>query len=139
MVAADTEPPSPRGPLDIDALRSFLRSIGSKVGPDLIQHPGKELYHYTDLGGLIGILENGDLWLSHSRYCNDEEEMAHGQRVVSAAITDALARAGADAVQTQYLQELRSIIDQPANEGVYICCFCQRDNLLSQWRGYGAN
>ena len=31
------------------------------------------------------------------------------------------------------------MIRTPSPEGVYICCFCLTDNLLSQWRSYGAN
>ena len=121
------------------ALQAFLGSIGSAVGAELILHPGKDLYHYTDLNGLLGVLQKADLWLTHSRYSNDEEEIAHGQRVVSDAIADALKQAAADVRRTEYLEQLRTLIDKPSTEGVYICCFCQKDNLLSQWRGYGAN
>src|ERR1700722_13933656 len=99
----------PRGPIDLDALRPFLGSIGSTVGPELILSPGKDLFHYTDLSGLLGMLQQGDLWLTHSRYSNDEEEMAHGQRVVSDAIADELKQAAADVPRTQYLEELRAI------------------------------
>lgn len=65
--------------------------------------------------------------------------MAHGQRVASEAIDAALIQAAGDAPRVDYLTQLRALIDKPSAEGVYICCFCQKDNLLSQWRGYGAN
>jgi hypothetical protein len=38
-----------------------------------------------------------------------------------------------------YLARLAEFVEQPPPQGVYICCFCKKDNLLSQWRGYGAN
>lgn len=38
-----------------------------------------------------------------------------------------------------YLQRLKELLSQPGTDGVYICCFCEKNNLLSQWRGYGAN
>ena len=128
-----------RGSIDMAALSGFLGSVGSAVGPELILSPGKDLFHYADLNGLLGIIQNGDLWLTHSRYSNDEEEMAHGQRVALEAVNSALALAKDDAPRAEYLEQLKTLIDKPSLEGVYICCFCQKDNLLSQWRGYGAN
>jgi len=128
-----------KGSIDMVALNGFLSSVGSTVGPELILSPGKDLFHYTDLNGLIGIVEKGDLWLTHSRYSNDEEEMAHGQRVAGEAITSAASLSANDPARTEYLQQLKVLIEKPSPEGVYICCFCQKDNLLSQWRGYGAN
>jgi hypothetical protein len=132
---------SPRRSIDLQSLRSFTETVGSAVGPELILRPGKDLYHYTDLNGFLGILEHGDLWLTHSRFSNDEEEMAHGQRIVADAIKQASTRIpakGGDAY-AEYLKRLEELVTQPSNEGVYICCFCQKDNLLSQWRGYAAN
>jgi len=38
-----------------------------------------------------------------------------------------------------YLNQVATLVGKPPPEGVYICCFCQEDNLLSQWRGYGEN
>jgi hypothetical protein len=121
------------------ALNAFLSSVGSRVGPELILSPGKELYHYTSLAGLLGIIEGGDLWLTHTRYLNDEEEMAHGNDVAEQAICALVAMSAADVKKTAYLRQLRALLGSPSNEGVYVCCFCQHDNLLSQWRGYGAN
>ena len=126
--------------VDIPALSSFLESIGSHH-VDLIYAPQStlrsgtlSLYHYTDLSGLVGIVERHDLWVSHSRYSNDDEEMTHGLSVVHGAMKRATAGGKHDGV---YLQTLTTLTEEP--EGVYICCFCEKDNLLSQWRGYGAN
>lgn len=128
-----------RSPFDLDALKQFLVSVRSHTdelifGPD----KGKPLYHYTDLSGLRGILQGHDLWLTHSRYCNDDEEMTHGLRVVSEVIEEqraATPRPG----RRKYLDRVKALVEQPTPEGVYICCFCLEDNLLSQWRGYSAN
>jgi hypothetical protein len=126
--------------VDIPALSSFLISIGS-YHMDLILTPQNnlnqgslQLYHYTDLAGLLGILQNHDLWLTHSQYSNDAEEMVHGTTVARNVIEIALTTKAYDAA---YLHELSQLTSKP--EGVYICCFCEKDNLLSQWRGYGAN
>src|SRR5260370_11711331 len=126
--------------VDIASLSSFRFDIGSHH-VDLIFTPQSKLqqgdlllYHYTDLAGLLGILKRHDLWLTHSRYLNDAEEMIHGTTVARKVIEQALA---AQAHDFNYLQELDRLSSN--QEGVYICCFCEKDNLLSQWRGYGAN
>src|SRR5690348_2624811 len=126
--------------VDIPTLSEFLEAIGSH-NVDLIYTPQSRLkqgalmlYHYTDLGGFIGIIKDHDLWLTHSQYLNDAEEMIHGANVVKAAIEQAFKDNQWDVTYLQELQRLTA-----SREGVYICCFCEKDNLLSQWRGYGAN
>lgn len=125
--------------IDIDALQGFLEHVGS-YSLDLIYNPGdlKAIYHYTDLNGLRGIIDNHDLWLTHSRYSNDDEELTHGFQIVSKVIEEESAGA-ANRRRKNYLGHVRSIFEEPKAEGVYICCFCEEDNLLSQWRSYGAN
>lgn len=126
--------------VDIPALSVFLESIGSHH-IDLVYAPQSNLkrgalslYHYTDLSGLVGIVERHDLWVSHSRYANDDEEVTHGLSIVCNALKRATESGQHDAV---FLQTLTKLTEEP--EGAYICCFCEKDNLLSQWRGYGAN
>jgi hypothetical protein len=120
-------------------LVSFLESVKSYTGEDLIFGPAPEgaLYHYTDLAGLKGILQDDDLWLTHSRYLNDDEEITHGYRVVREVIEEEKETATAD--RLEFLDGLYQLVKAPSPEGVYICSFCLADNLLSQWRGYGAN
>jgi len=60
--------------------------------------------------------------------------MSHGQKVVDAV----LGRQTATTPEHKtYLDKLTELTKEP--QGVYICCFCFEKNLLSQWRGYGAN
>jgi hypothetical protein len=127
-----------RSVVDFTALTSFLESVQSYT-EDLIFGvvPGQALYHYTDLSGLQGILQHDDLWLTHSRYLNDDEEITHGYRIVKEVIEEQ--RAGATPDRLQFLDGLFELVKEPSEEGVYICSFCLDDNLLSQWRGYGAN
>jgi hypothetical protein len=121
----------------LDSLTSFLESVSSYT-EELIYGPaqGQALYHYTDLAGLQGILQSDDLWLTHSRYLNDDEEITHGYRIVREAIE---AHRAAAPERGQFLDTLYELVKEPSPEGVYICSFCLDDNLLSQWRGYGAN
>jgi len=128
-----------RSPIDVKALNSFLESVGS-YSPNLIFTPGnlQAIFHYTDLNGLQGIITNHDLWLTHSQYSNDDEELTHGFAVVQETIGELLAKARSKR-RKDYLENVKNIIKSPLSKGVYICCFCEKDNLLSQWRSYSAN
>jgi hypothetical protein len=125
--------------LDIGNLTAFLERVQSYT-PDLIYFQGdvKSVHHYTDLEGLRGITGAHDLWLTHSRYSNDDEELTHGYGIVRTVIRERLAKPLVDE-QKRYLLALQEELDGPTPESVYICCFCQSGDLLSQWRGYGAN
>lgn len=125
--------------IDTDSLQGFLEHVGS-YSLDLIYNPGdlKAIYHYTDLNGLRGIIDNHDLWLTHSRYSNDDEELTHGFQIVRKVI-EAESAGTANRQRKNYLRHVSRIFEEPNAEGVYICCFCEEDNLLSQWRSYGAN
>jgi hypothetical protein len=129
------------------------------------QYPS--LYHYTDGGGLHGILTSGCLRASHIRYLNDEEEFeGYLDRRLSRFITDtieaelvkpaALHQSFKDALAAAHsaeelacdlavtaLNALRSMNDWYIP---FITSFCghrqpalSQHGLLSQWRGYGAD
>lgn len=129
----------PRPPVDTNALNRFLVDIGSYT-PELIFgiKPGQALYHYTDLSGLAGIIETHDLWLTHLRYSNDDEELTLGYRQ-AAEVIEVLRRSRRGPDWPKYLAGVNALLLRPAPQGVYICCFCEKDDLLSQWRSYGAN
>jgi hypothetical protein len=137
--AVEPAPLPQRPSVDIEQLHNFLDSIKSFAGPELILESSSvsRLYHYTDLAGLSGILSSNDLWLTHLRFSNDDEEMTHGQNIVAQTL-----KAQKKTLlpgQGMYLEALEKILQQPVADGVYVCCFCAKDNLLSQWRGYTAN
>jgi hypothetical protein len=118
-----------------EKLMPFLRDVGS-YHPDLIYGVAGRLFHYTDLNGFQGIISNNDLWLTHLRYSNDDEEMLHGQRVVREVIAEQINRS-ITSDQSAFLESVKEKLKRQVD--VYICCFCLQDDLLSQWRAYGAN
>lgn len=44
------------------------------------------LFHYTSLGGLLGILDSGALWATESRYLNDPTEITYADRIILSVI-----------------------------------------------------
>ncbi len=123
--------------MDINVLTQFLNSLES-YSQDLVQHlrSGQKLCHYTSLGGAIGIVTGNDLWLTNSRYSNDDEELRYGHELVDAVLDELDNEAELGPGRRSWLQQLRERIHASRSDQVYVCCFCERDNLLSQWRGY---
>lgn len=77
------------GAPDIEVLTQFLNSLES-YSQDLVQHlrSGQKLCHYTSIEGAIGILTGNDLWLTNSRYSNDDEELEYGHRLVDLVLDE---------------------------------------------------
>jgi hypothetical protein len=131
--------PRQRSAVDLSELTPFLQFVDS-YNPNLVFAPrsGAALFHYTDLAGMLGIIGQDDLWLTHSSYSNDSEELTHGERVVRTVVAEGIERWKDDGERVDYLNMVGGFVG-PSPNGVYICCFCRSANLLSQWRGYGAN
>jgi hypothetical protein len=129
----------PVASLDLGTIQSFLESIRSQDYAEYLNRAERQesLYHYTDLAGLNGIVSDHDLWLTNARFSNDDREMTHGYDVARGVIDELNQTEGLDS--KPFLEELRGFLDPTAAEDVYICCFCEEGNLLSQWRGYGAD
>ncbi len=125
---------------DFQWLQNFLYSIRSYASDEtlILESPGaSDLYHYTDLAGFKGIIDTGDLWLTHLRFSNDHEELTHGKVIVRQKLAERMQQTAPDGLE--FLKKLELQLEQPVADGIYICCFCEKNNLLSQWRGYGAN
>ena len=96
------------------------------------------VYHYTGVGGLRGIIENGSLWASDVWFMNDTREARYGfvvmTRVLSAIEEDAGFR---HEVREEALRFITGLSDRPDVNHSYIACMSYRGDQLSQWRAYG--
>ena len=91
------------------------------------------LYHYTGQAGLLGIIQNAELWATKVRYMNDATEFNHAlalaSEILDSLIADEHARKLAGTTLRRSLQGLEDI-------NIFTACFCKDGDLLSQWRGY---
>jgi hypothetical protein len=113
--------------------------------------PPESLFHYTDTAGLLGILqEEPKLWASDVRFMNDAQELIYAMAAVVEGIKtmssptlrgDHWAHELGDRAVETFEKYKGFVLDEVAagNLGVYVVCFCESGNLLSQWRGYGKN
>lgn len=107
---------------------------------------GGVLYHYTNAEGLKGIVENGELWATSAYYLNDSAEILYGYRLLDLALEKWLKRAAPpeSSISRGLAESLHGCFSHDALERnvitpIYLTCFCEEGNLLSQWRAYGSS
>ena len=89
--------------------------------------PQAVLYHYTTAPGLLGILKSRQIWATHARLLNDATELEYA----FGFIRQVLATYPENSVFARASQRLAA--PKPA---FFLTCFCEDDDLLSQWRAY---
>jgi hypothetical protein len=104
----------------------------------------KPLYHYTDLNGLLGILEHRNIWATSVTYLNDSEELKYAFGLMRKEIKNQEASVSYE--DSSFLKELEGQLDETEKglnpnsstrfDNIFVCSFCEDGDLLSQWRGY---
>lgn len=97
----------------------------------------KILYHYTNLEGLIGIINSNKLRLTNSYFLNDSTEYEHGL-VILRIVLRRLERDKTLSLKFNYIQGLKTkgFWKNSLRDGVFTASFCIKKDLLSQWRAY---
>lgn len=131
-----TPPPSQQiEPLLLEIEKKVTLSRDTSVH---IQTPRK-LFHYTTAMGLKGILDTKKIWATHFRFLNDASEVDYGMFVIGSCI-DALRAQYQDKITQVFLDRvLKSVNPFNGMFDCYISCFCEKDDLLNQWRDYAGN
>jgi Protein of unknown function (DUF2971) len=115
-------------------LQLLFNDLLSREQAESHRYP-EQLYHYTDVEGLKGILDSGKIWATQTKYLNDSQEVSYG-RQLALDVCREITHQGA--VQIIWLDRVSQAISAgiPGGEP-YVACFCEHGDLLSQWRGYG--
>lgn len=104
------------------------------------------IYHYTNIGALLSIIANQEIWLTNIGYMNDASELIgyfkHIENDWAEGVVDR--KLAAKNLPDEVKQNLKSGFiaehtpsDILINAELYVMSFCKKENnLLSQWRGY---
>jgi hypothetical protein len=93
--------------------------------------PPVDLYHYTNQQGLLGIVNNKEIWSTKAHYLNDSREFSYAIDLVNEVLSSKKYSKNEDA------QELKTRIGYVTTVNVCVTSFTKNGDLLSQWRGYG--
>lgn len=97
--------------------------------------PDRLLYHYTGYEALLGIVRTAELWATDIHYFNDSSELQHAVVLFQTALRTV---GDSAAFPSEMIEQLRNWLDQRLADGhrLFVSCFSEDGNLLSQWRGY---
>ncbi len=98
--------------------------------------PSTTLYHYTGIGGLIGIVETGKIWASHAYYLNDSKEILYAGEVLHTVLSEKVDSFDKEEREflTQFAQWLETL--RINTYDIFIFSLSEERSLLSQWRSY---
>jgi hypothetical protein len=91
----------------------------------------RHVYHYTTIEGLKGIVSTGSLFATEITFLNDSSELVYADQI----IRKYTASADSSNLGRLLLSELNETLDRGRVE-LYVSCFCDSGDLLSQWRAY---
>ncbi len=121
------------------SIESLLTPIGQRwlddafnMSPSLIP---STVYHYTDAGGLKGMMESGSIWATDYRFLNDKRELLHLRSAVNEMFEDEAESNKSETIRQICTQGAAYGEIQTAYEMFIFSMSDQRDDL-SQWRGY---
>lgn len=101
------------------------------------QEPERLVYHYTNGAGALGIASSGFVWATHARFLNDSSEI-HSSFSYAAGLLESKYRTVhpdlAEGID-QFVKYVRDVGRIAPN--IFLACFSEAPDLLSQWRGYG--
>jgi len=103
------------------------------------------LYHYTTTENLLNILNTGDLWATNIEYLNDSSEFCHAMDLFKEVInsdnfyTDYVEKHGLVDIVQKLTESMGVFSSGDYFKGYFVVSFSSREDLLSQWRGYGDN
>lgn len=112
-------------------LYSFLNAAGL-----LVQPRGDQVFHYCDADALIKIVDSGQIFATDVRFLNDTSEFEYGRSIIDRCVESS----------RKDMHELMDAIagvaiERLTNRGgydVFVSCYSEVDDLVSQWRGYGS-
>jgi hypothetical protein len=94
------------------------------------------LHHYTALDAMLSIVKTKSLRATNVHYLNDSSESEHGLKLMRQVAEEA--RKTAEGIDAEFLAYFVEWLDGRVFESasVYVLCFSEAHNQLSQWRGY---
>ena len=93
------------------------------------------VYHYTSIDVARSIISGKSLWASNVHYMNDYVEYKHGIEIMQRVLRELQSNPAWNS-RAPVLREVESYLPRMERRHIFAACFCESDDLLSQWRGY---
>lgn len=96
------------------------------------------VWHYTDPQGIIGILENRQVWATSMVSLNDHEEFGYGMSVLKQCLDHALESRYIHPDQKTFMRGIFEKVNETYSlRNLFVFCASEENDILNQWRNYG--
>ncbi|MFN3007031.1 DUF2971 domain-containing protein [Mycolicibacterium wolinskyi] len=101
------------------------------------------VYHYTDAQGFKGVVEKAAVWATDFRYLNDSRELIYTWDAFVERLDQLVAQPGehseAYRAQVEALRLMNARDLMHFDDAMFVACFSEHSDALSQWTRYGSN
>ena len=98
----------------------------------LNRRPPGPICHYTSHSGLIGIVKNKCIWATSIHHLNDATEFEYARGIMARIIGEK----SKDGIGAVLSDRLTKALEGIARINLFVACFSEKPDLLSQWRAY---
>ena len=124
--------------------KKHVTELGVRLGREWMQRyaeglgPVPPLFHYTGAPGVRGILNTDRIWASGAQHMNDWMEVVYGYNIMMTTLREVVGSSSLPQHAQTIFAEVLRVMEQPDSPFVdaYFAAFCEKGNLLSQWRAY---
>lgn len=128
----------PLSPAFTAALRAYDRASRVRLrNVDVRNAITAPLYHYTNWGGLEGIINGQQFWFTHYQHLNDDTEIQFGMDVAKAILAELGTRMPKVKIFCDMVIDLFSAENMNTAFAFYIASFSRNQDDLHQWQKYG--
>jgi len=130
----------------MDDIKDALQNSFIECLPKEEKDSPPTLYHYTDIEGLHGILENMTFWATHYLFLNDSEEVTYFEKLLFEVVSEMIQ----SNTLPDYMLSIVEMIEYKltalserkilhVRDGIFVVSFTSRSDDLNQWRAYAKN
>src|SRR4051812_46421755 len=104
-----------------------------------VPEPVPPLFHYTGAPAIRGILQSDRMWASGAQYMNDWMEVVYGYDIIMNGLRELVEKNRKLPERSRAVfGEVLQLMESPESPFIdaYFAAFCEKGNLLSQWRAY---
>ena len=120
---------------------AFLVSSHAAQTRNMTAKIGDEVFHYTDLEALVGIVTKQRLWATDAQFLNDSEELRYAQAACCHYLEKRSSECHGSAETKLVAQFLEVIVEKLQSNDThsfpYVVSFSEKGDHLPQWRAYG--
>ena len=88
----------------------------------------------------MGIVQSTSIWASDARFLNDSSELSYATTLIDEVVAEVYSNIGEDTFggHLRFRRGVANAFEHFHSPRPFVACFCEEQDLLSQWRGYGA-